>query len=101
MVPVKPAENPGRGVTARAARRQLLSFDDLVGAQQNRLRDRQAERLGGLEIDHQLEFGRLLDRKIGGLGDFEDLSDVDARQTKGAREARSVLINPPATANSL
>ena len=58
------------------------------------MRDRQPERLGGLEIDHQLEFGRLLDRKIGGLGAFKDLSDVDARQVKGAREARSVAGGP-------
>jgi hypothetical protein len=28
---------------------------------------REAERLGGLEIDHQLELGRLLDRQIGRL----------------------------------
>src|SRR5207302_10980938 len=32
-----------------------LSLDDLVGAQQKRLRDRDPKRLGGLEIDHQLE----------------------------------------------
>ena len=36
------------------------SFDDLVGAQQNRLRDRQPELFCGLEIDHQFESGRLL-----------------------------------------
>jgi hypothetical protein len=37
------------------------SFDDLVGACEDRLRDSQAERLGGLHIDHQFKFGRLLD----------------------------------------
>src|SRR5262249_47918765 len=31
------------------------SLYDLVGAGQDRWRDREAERLGGLEIDHQLE----------------------------------------------
>src|SRR3990170_4557943 len=31
------------------------SLDHLVGVEQERPRDRQAERLGGLEIDHQLE----------------------------------------------
>ena len=36
--------------------------DHLVGADDKRLRDREAERLGGLEIKNQLEFGRLLDR---------------------------------------
>ena len=43
------------GASTRAA-----SFDDLVGAGEDRLRDGQAERLGGLEIDDQLEFCRLL-----------------------------------------
>jgi hypothetical protein len=42
------------------------------------MRDGQAERLGGLEIDDQLECRRLLDRQIGGLGALEDLSDVTA-----------------------
>jgi len=32
------------------------------------LGDRQPERLGGLEIDDQLELGGLLDGVIGGLG---------------------------------
>jgi len=32
------------------------------------LRHGEAEHLGGLQIDDQLEFGRLLDRQIGGLG---------------------------------
>src|SRR5712691_2132837 len=35
-----------------------------------------AERLGGLEVDHQLEFGRLLDRQIAGLGALQDLVHV-------------------------
>ena len=43
------------------------SFDDLVGAGEERLRDGEAERLGGLQVDHQLEFGRLLDRQVAGL----------------------------------
>ena len=47
-------------------------FDDLVGAGEDRWRDRQAERFGGYEIDDQLECRRLLDRKIGRLGALED-----------------------------
>src|SRR5712691_6236143 len=35
-----------------------------------------AERLGRLEVDHQLEFGRLLDRQIAGLGALQDLVHV-------------------------
>jgi hypothetical protein len=42
------------------------SFDDLVGAGENRWRGGQAERLGGREIDHELKPGRLLDREVSG-----------------------------------
>ncbi len=42
------------------AQARAVSFDHLVGAGEDRLRHGQAERLGGLEIDDQLEFGRLL-----------------------------------------
>src|SRR5262249_12441109 len=55
------------------------SFDDLVGVGEDRWRDRQPERLGGLEIDHQFECGRLLDRQIGGLGAIENLPGVNAQ----------------------
>jgi hypothetical protein len=34
------------------------------------------EGLSSLEIDHQLELSRLLDRKIGWLGTFQDAIDV-------------------------
>src|SRR5437870_7444047 len=51
------------------------SFNHLVRAQQYRLRDRNAERLGGLEVDHELELGRLFHRKLAGLRALEDLVD--------------------------
>ena len=38
---------------------------------------RQAEGLGGLEVYHQIEFRRLLDREIAGLRAFEDLIDKE------------------------
>jgi len=37
------------------------------------LRNRQPERFGSLEIDHQLELGGLFNREIGRLGAFKDL----------------------------
>jgi hypothetical protein len=43
------------------------SFDDLVGAGEDCWRDREAEFLRGLEIDDQLEFGRLLHGQIRGF----------------------------------
>src|SRR5215510_6861175 len=51
-------------------------LDDLVGSFQHQRRDREAERLGGLEVDDQLEFCGLLDGKIAGLGPLEDLVHV-------------------------
>jgi hypothetical protein len=38
------------------------SLDHLIGATEQRERERDAERLGGLQIDVQLNFRRLLDR---------------------------------------
>jgi hypothetical protein len=52
---------------ARWAKNPVPSFDDLVGAGEDRWRDGEAERLRSLEINDQLEFGRLLDWQIGGL----------------------------------
>jgi hypothetical protein len=49
-------------------------FDHLIRTVQERRRDRQAEGFGGLEVDHEVEFGRLLDGQVGGLGALEDLS---------------------------
>jgi len=46
----------------RVGRAWLL---DDVGSGQDRLRDRQAQRFGGLQIDDQLELRRLFDRNIG------------------------------------
>jgi hypothetical protein len=49
-------------------------FDYLAGAREDR--DRQAERLGGLEIDDQLVFGGLLHRQAGWFGPLEDLDVI-------------------------
>jgi hypothetical protein len=40
-------------------------LDHLVGEQQNRLRDNKAKRLGGFEVDHQLDARGLLHRQVG------------------------------------
>ena len=56
----------------------LFSLDDLIRPVQNRLRNRQADLLGGLQIDHKLELRRLFHGKIGGLGAFQNLVHVTA-----------------------
>ena len=75
--------------STRSGRSPAL-LDNLVGAHQHRVRHSEAERLGGLEVDDQLEGRRLLDRQIGGLGAFEDRSRVSADQAKGRSEACSI-----------
>ena len=54
--------------------RQL--FDHLIGAVEQRWWDGETERLGGLEVDHKLEFARRLDRQISGTLPLEDSIDV-------------------------
>src|SRR5215510_9355340 len=51
------------------------SFDHLVGAQQERFRDRQAQSLGGGKVDDEIEFSRLLDREIAWLRPAQNLVD--------------------------
>jgi len=47
------------------------------------------ERLRRLEVDHQLELGRLLDGQVGGLGALEDLIDEGAGSVEQVTNAHS------------
>src|ERR1700704_2084954 len=53
------------------------SLDHLIGPLQEGGRDRQAERLCGLEVDDEIELRRLLDGQVGGLGALQDSVNVD------------------------
>jgi hypothetical protein len=44
------------------------SLNDLLRPSQQRWRDREAKRLGGLEVDDEMESVDLLDRQISGVG---------------------------------
>ena len=66
------------------------SFDHLVGAGEQILRQLDAERLCGLEIHHQFEFGRLLDRKITRPGAAQNLVDVIGGAPEQFKIARAV-----------
>jgi hypothetical protein len=51
-------------------------LDHFVCVSEQRWRNGEAERLGGLEINHQLIFGRRLHRKVGRLRALENAIDV-------------------------
>jgi hypothetical protein len=53
-------------------------FDHLVGTAEQHRWDGKAERLGGLEINDEIELGGLLHGKIGGLCPAQDLVDIIA-----------------------
>src|SRR5215207_11274049 len=65
-------------------------LDYFISAGQERVWHPKAKPLCGLQIDDQLELGRLLNRQVGGLGTLEDPTDVEARQAVSPRDAGPV-----------
>src|SRR5262249_2040202 len=53
-----------------------LSFNDLIRSEQQRWRDREAESLGGPDVDHELELRRLLNGEVSWLRALQDLVHV-------------------------
>src|SRR5438105_1806077 len=71
-------------------RSKVLSFDHLVGKREQRRRDRQAERPGGLQVDDHLELGRLHHWQVGRLLTSENPSEIDTGLAIAIREMRPV-----------
>ena len=68
----------------------LKLLDDLIRAQQERLRDRETEGFGGLEVDDHLKLGGLLDGQVGRLCPLEDLIHEDHRLPRDVGPGNSV-----------
>src|SRR6516164_2555465 len=71
-----------------ALRSALL--DNLVGGGQQRFRDGEAERLGGLEIDDEFELACLHDRQIGWFLAFQNAPGIDASLVENIAEAAAI-----------
>src|ERR1700720_413153 len=66
------------------------SLDDLVGPLQERRRDRQAEGLGGLQVEGEFELRRLLDGKISRLGASQNLVYIDRTTSRHLGDIHSI-----------
>src|SRR6516164_1593035 len=92
--PLYPQKRTSRNVVGMSAKCQertsALSLDHLVGAHEERFRNRQAQRFRRFEIDNKLDPGRLFNGKIGRLCALENLVDVVAGTAEQGREVRPV-----------
>ena len=66
-------------------------LNDLISPRKQRGRHIEPEGLRGFQVNHQLVFGRRLDREVGGLLALEDAIDVAGRAPIGVDR-----IRPPA-----
>src|SRR5438876_3321716 len=79
----------GRLLRARSGRGSA-SLDHLVGAREQHGRHLEAKRLGGLEIDDQLELGWLLDWNVGGSCAAQNLVNKIGRASIQLRAVRPI-----------
>src|SRR5262245_20112391 len=74
----------------RLSQQHSCSLNHLVGDREQPRWKAQAERLGRLEIDYQLEPGELQDRQVCGLLAFEYATGIDALLAIGFRQTGAV-----------
>src|ERR1035437_4853069 len=79
-----------QSLRTHALQQKAASFDHLVGAADQRQWDGEAERLGGLEVEDQLDFRRLHDRQVGWLLGLEHPAGVGGEATGVIRFTASV-----------
>src|SRR5262245_29583114 len=72
----------------------FTSLEHLVGEDVELRRDGYPESIGGLTIDHQMEFGRLLDRQVAGLCALENLVDERRGATEEIEEVLAIAHQP-------
>src|SRR5260370_15614613 len=85
----------GQELTHAVQQTMRGSLDHLVSAQQKRLRNFEAERLGGRKVDDEFEFGRLLDRDVGGLRTAQNFVYKFGGASEQVRKARPIAHQTP------
>src|SRR5215831_19808267 len=74
----------------RRGRAETWLFDDLVGVIEDRSRNCKTERLGGFDVDHQLEPFGLLNRQINRLCALENFSGIQSSLAPNCSSARAI-----------
>src|SRR5262245_66583998 len=88
--PVAKSKNVRRGNFTFEPPSQFTSLDHLVSDSEQSWREANAECLRGVQVDHELELGRLHHRQVAGLFALENAAGIDTSQAICISDARSV-----------